>query len=69
MKIDIWEKDLDIVGNYIDQVCVKAPLFAAAKERYQKGLLNGLATEVTAPVCQVREDMAGFKRGSSHIIK
>ena len=61
MKIEIWEKDLDIVGNYIDQVCVKAPLFAAKKERYQKGLLNRLATEVTAPVCQVREDMVGFK--------
>ena len=61
MKIDIWEKDLDIVGNYIDQVCVKARLFAAAKERDQKGLLNGLATEVTAPVCLVSEDMAGFK--------
>ena len=61
MKMDIWEKDLDIVGNYIDQVCVKAPLFAAAKERYQKGLLDGQATEVTAPVCKVREDMAGFK--------
>jgi hypothetical protein len=61
MKMDIWEKDLDIVGNHIDQVCVKALLFAAAKERYQKWLLDGLATEVTAPACQVREDIAGFK--------
>ena len=61
MKMDIWEKELDIVGNHIDQVCVKALLFAAAKERYQKWLLDGLATEVTAPVCQVRENMAGFK--------
>jgi hypothetical protein len=43
MKMGIWEKDLDIVGNHIDQVCVKAKLFAAVKELYQKGLLDGHA--------------------------
>ena len=34
MKIDVWGKDLDIISNYIDQVLVNAPLFAAAKELY-----------------------------------
>ena len=50
MEKDIWEKDLDIIGNYIDRVIVKAPLFAAPKELYQKGLLDGLAIQDTASV-------------------
>ena len=50
MKKDIWEKDLDIIGNYIYKVVVKAPLFAAARELYQKELLDGLAIQDTASV-------------------
>ena len=50
MKIDVWGKDLDIISNYIDQVLVNAPLFAAAKELYQKGLLDVLVNQDAASV-------------------
>jgi len=63
MKIDVWDKDMQVIGDYAKKIRVKTPLFDATKPIYVKAQKRGLGAKDTAAVCAVLEDMAKLKRG------
>ena len=63
MKMDLWKKDMDIIGAFARQLGVKLPLFEASAGLYDRGLAEGRGAQDTASVCAVLEKMAGLVRG------
>ena len=62
MKIDVWQKDMDVIGDFAKKIGVPTPLFTATEAIYDKALKSGHGAEDTAAVCAVLEKMANFKR-------
>jgi 3-hydroxyisobutyrate dehydrogenase-like beta-hydroxyacid dehydrogenase len=62
MKIKVWQKDMDVIGQYAKQLRVPTPLFTATEPVYAKAMATGLAMQDTAAVCAVLEKAAGVKR-------
>jgi 3-hydroxyisobutyrate dehydrogenase-like beta-hydroxyacid dehydrogenase len=62
MKIDIWQKDMDVIGSFARKVRVKTPLFTATEAIYRKAMRQGLGAQDTAAVCTVLETMAHYRR-------
>jgi 3-hydroxyisobutyrate dehydrogenase-like beta-hydroxyacid dehydrogenase len=65
MKIDVWQKDMDVIGSFARKIKVKTPLFTATEAIYRKAIETGHGAEDTAAVCAVLERMAGYKRGKT----
>ena len=64
MKIEVWQKDLKVIGEYAASIGCPMPLFAAAAQPYYAALSQGLGAKDTAAVCAVLEEMADVKRDS-----
>jgi 3-hydroxyisobutyrate dehydrogenase-like beta-hydroxyacid dehydrogenase len=62
MKIKVWQKDMDVIGQYAKKLRVPTPLFSATEPVYAKAMATGLAMQDTAAVCAVLEKAAGLKR-------
>jgi len=62
MKIDVWDKDMQVIGDYAKKIRVKTPLFDATKPIYLKAMKSGLGAKDTAAVCAVLEKQAKVKR-------
>ena len=62
MKIDIWQKDMAVIGDFAKSLGIGVPLFAATQPIYNAALGLGLGGADTAAVCAVLEAMAGVKR-------
>ncbi len=62
MKIDVWDKDMQVIGDYARQIKVPTPMFNATKPVYIKAMKSGLGALDTAAVCTVLEKMAKLKR-------
>ncbi len=62
MKIDVWQKDMDVIGDFAKKIGVPTPLFTATEAIYDKAVNTGHGAEDTAAVCAVMEKMANFKR-------
>jgi 3-hydroxyisobutyrate dehydrogenase-like beta-hydroxyacid dehydrogenase len=62
MKIDVWQKDMDVIGDFAKKLKVKTPLFTATEAIYKKARKAGLGAQDTAAVCAVLEKMANYKR-------
>jgi 3-hydroxyisobutyrate dehydrogenase-like beta-hydroxyacid dehydrogenase len=62
MKIDVWRKDMDVIGDFARKMRVKTPLFSATEPIYRKALRQGLGAQDTAAVCAVLEKMARYRR-------
>jgi 3-hydroxyisobutyrate dehydrogenase-like beta-hydroxyacid dehydrogenase len=62
MKIKVWQKDMDVIGQYAKQLRVPTPLFSATEPVYAKAMATGLAMQDTAAVCAVLEKAAGVRR-------
>lgn len=65
MKIDVWDKDMRVIGDYARKIKVKTPMFNASKPIYLKAKKSGFGAQDTAVVCAVLEKMAKFKRGKA----
>ena len=65
MKIDIWDKDMQVIGDYAKAIKVPTPMFDASKPIYLKAMKSGLGAKDTAAVCAVLEKMAKVKRGKA----
>lgn len=63
MKIDVWDKDMQVIGDYARKIKVPTPMFDASKPIYLKAMMGGFGSQDTAAVCAVLEKMAKFKRG------
>lgn len=62
MKISVWQKDMNVIGDFAARLAVPTPMFDASKPIYQAALAGGHAAHDTASVCSVLEAMAGVKR-------
>jgi 3-hydroxyisobutyrate dehydrogenase-like beta-hydroxyacid dehydrogenase len=62
MKIDVWQKDMQVIGDFAKKIKVKTPLFTATESIYDKAINQGHGAQDTAAVCAVLERMANFKR-------
>ncbi|MBV8791953.1 MAG: NAD(P)-dependent oxidoreductase [Pseudolabrys sp.] len=65
MKIDVWQKDMQVIGDFAKSIKVKTPLFTATEAIYDRAITQGLGMKDTGAVCAVLERMAGFKRGNA----
>ena len=63
MKIDVWDKDMKVIGGYAKKIKVPTPMFDASKPVYIKAMKSGLGALDTAAVCAVLEKQAKVKRG------
>jgi 3-hydroxyisobutyrate dehydrogenase-like beta-hydroxyacid dehydrogenase len=62
MKIDVWDKDMQVIGDYARKIKVPTPMFDASKPVYRKAEKSGYGGQDTAAVCAVLEKMAKVKR-------
>ena len=62
MKLDVWQKDLSIIGAFAAHLGCPTPLFSAALPIYAAAIAQGRAREDTAAVCAVLEEMARVER-------
>jgi 3-hydroxyisobutyrate dehydrogenase-like beta-hydroxyacid dehydrogenase len=62
MKVEVWQKDMKIIGEYATKLGVPTPLFSASAPVYTAAMAQGLDKQDTAAVCAVLEAMAGVKR-------
>ena len=62
MKIDVWDKDMSVIGGYARKIKVPTPMFDASKPVYRKAQKSGMGALDTAAVCAVLEKMAKVKR-------
>lgn len=62
MKIDIWQKDLDIITAFAAGIDCPTPLFDSATAPYRVAQEQGLGAQDTAAVCAVLERRAGLTR-------
>jgi L-threonate 2-dehydrogenase len=65
MKIKVWQKDMDVIGDYATQLGVPTPLFSATIPIYASAMSLGHGMHDTAAVCSVLETMAGVKRAKT----
>jgi L-threonate 2-dehydrogenase len=65
MKIDVWDKDMRVIGDYARKIKVPTPMFDASKPVYIKAMKSGFGTQDTAAVCAVLEKKAKVKRGKA----
>jgi 3-hydroxyisobutyrate dehydrogenase-like beta-hydroxyacid dehydrogenase len=62
MKISLWDKDMQVIGDYARKIKAPTPLFDATKGIYRKAERSGFGAQDTAAVCAVMEKMARVKR-------
>jgi putative dehydrogenase len=62
MSIGLWQKDMQVIGDFARQMGCPTPLFTATESVYRAALENGQELQDTASVCTVLESMAGLNR-------
>ena len=67
MKIDVWDKDMSVIGGYARKIKVPTPLFDATKPVYVKAQKSGYGAQDTAAVCAVLEKMGKVKRRQGQV--
>ena len=62
MKVEVWQKDMSIIGNFAAALDCPTPLFAASGSIYNAAMAQGHARNDTAAVCAVMQEMARLDR-------
>ncbi|HTE15429.1 MAG TPA: NAD(P)-dependent oxidoreductase [Burkholderiales bacterium] len=62
MKVEVWQKDMQVIGDMAKSVDCPLPLFTACAPLYTTAMAQGLSQQDTASVCEVLERMAGLKK-------
>ena len=60
MKIEVWQKDMQVIGDMARSVNCPTPLFSACVPIYHAAMAQGLALEDTASTAEVLGAMAGI---------
>jgi 3-hydroxyisobutyrate dehydrogenase-like beta-hydroxyacid dehydrogenase len=63
--VGIFNKDMQVIGDFAKKIGVPLPLFRTTEPIYDKALHSGHAEHDTASVCAVLERAAKLKRGKS----
>jgi putative dehydrogenase len=62
MKVQTWQKDMTIIGDFARKIDCPTPLFSASAPFYTAAMAMGLGAEDTGAVCAVLEKMANNPR-------
>jgi 3-hydroxyisobutyrate dehydrogenase-like beta-hydroxyacid dehydrogenase len=62
MKVDLWQKDMLIIGEYATRLGAPTPLFNASAALYTAAMAQGYEKQDTASVCAVLEALARVRR-------
>ena len=62
MKMDVWQKDMTVIGEFARHLECRVPLFDASADVYNSGLSQGMDKLDTASVCRVLEQLSGIQR-------
>jgi 3-hydroxyisobutyrate dehydrogenase-like beta-hydroxyacid dehydrogenase len=62
MKVEVWQKDMQVIGDMAKLVDCPTPLFSACVPIYSAAMAQGLGQYDTASVCEVLDAMAGGYR-------
>jgi len=62
MKMDVWQKDLNIISSFAKSINCPTPLLAASAQAYIAAMAQGRDKQDTGSVCAVMEDWANYKR-------
>jgi putative dehydrogenase len=62
MKVQVWQKDMTIIGDYARKIDCPTPLFSASAPIYTAAMAMGHGAEDTGVVCAVLEQMANNPR-------
>lgn len=65
MKVQVWQKDMTIIGDFARKLNCPTPLFAASAPYYNAAMAMGRGAEDTAAVCAVLEELANIPRRSA----
>jgi L-threonate 2-dehydrogenase len=60
MKVEVWQKDMQVIGDMARSVDCPTPVFTACVPIYNAAMAQGLAQHDTASVCEVLGAMAGI---------
>jgi putative dehydrogenase len=60
MKVEVWQKDMQVIGDMAKSVDCPTPLFTACASVYTAAMGQGLALEDTASTAEVLGAMAGI---------
>ena len=60
MKVEVWQKDMQVIGDMAKSVHCPTPLFNASAAIYTAAMAQGLAQEDTASTSEVLAGMAGL---------
>ena len=60
MPLDLWRKDLRIIGDFANALCCPTPLFSASVPLFNAAVASGYGHQDTAAVCMVLEALAGL---------
>ena len=63
MKVEVWQKDMQVIGDMAKSVHCPTPLFNASAAIYTAAMAQGLAQEDTASTSEVLAGMAGINPG------
>ncbi len=61
MKVDVFQKDLDIIANFAKQSKCPVPLFSASVPLYTAAAAQGMGLQDTAAVVSVLRSLAGME--------
>jgi len=61
MKVEVWQKDMGIIGDLAKTLNCPTPLFSASADIYTAAMAQNLALEDTAATAEVLASMAGIK--------
>jgi 3-hydroxyisobutyrate dehydrogenase-like beta-hydroxyacid dehydrogenase len=60
MKVEVWQKDMQVIGDMAKSVDCPTPLFSTCAAIYTSAMAMGLAMEDTASTAEVVSAMAGI---------
>ena len=61
MKVELWQKDMQIITDFARELGTPTPLFSATVPIYNAAMAQGFGMQDTGAVCAVIEGMAGLK--------
>jgi 3-hydroxyisobutyrate dehydrogenase-like beta-hydroxyacid dehydrogenase len=66
MKVEVWQKDMQVIGDLAKSVGCPLPIFNATAPIYTAAMAQGLAKSDTASTAEVIGQMAGLYTDKSH---
>jgi hypothetical protein len=61
MKVEVWQKDMQVIGDMAKSVDCPTPLFQTSASIYTAAMAMGLAKEDTASTAEVLATMSGLQ--------